>query len=723
MKKQLSKNKATLLVFLTNMLLFVVLTAPFKIWIAASEITEMRPAAALTPVLGMIFGWPAALGCAAGNIICDLAAGYELSYALVNSFLQIIYAMFAYYIWKKMNTERDGKEFRLDSVTRILKFCLLLIGNAILTVAFTSVLNHAYSVAEFISFDNLFLFINSFDSGLLFGAPLLILGHLLQMYIENLREGKDTKIINFTMSERMILNTLITGLCICVFVGISIYLMNHYNFTSSVGVIGSVYIFETMALNAYFALSIGFMKFTEQKISQPIEKLAEIVGNYYLGHTSEDERKKMLEDCAVYAKDSTEVGKLARSYISMIEDLETYIENLQSIMSEKERINAELQLASDIQAHMLPCIFPPFPERTEFDLYALMHPAKEVGGDFYDFFIVNDDKLAFIVADVSGKGVPAALFMVIAKTLIKNYTQMNMDPAEVFTTVNHILCDGNDAGLFVTAWMGVLEITSGKLTYVNAGHNPPLIKRANGEFEYLRERTGFVLAGMDGIKYRQNNLELHPGDRIFLYTDGVTESTNEHEELYGEERLQHFLNNHETGNTEEVLDSLRKDLRDFSNEAPQFDDITMLLLDYKGTKIMKEKVFEAKDENMLDMLGFVEQELESYGCSMRMQTAISVALEEVFINVAHYAYPDGNGTAKVSISIDPTTDEMTCILKDSGMAFNPLTQEEPDITLPVEQREVGGLGILIVKKTMDFVEYSRENGENILTMRKKLERS
>lgn len=723
MKKQLSKNKATLFVFLMNMLLFVVLTAPFKIWIAASEITEMRPAAALTPVLGMIFGWPAALGCAMGNMICDAAAGYEISYALVNSLLQIIYAMSAYYIWKKMNKERNGEEFRLDSVTRILKFCLLLVGNAFLTVAFTSVLNHAYSVAEFISFDNLFLFVNSFDSGLLFGAPLLILGHLLQMYIENLREGKKTKIVNFTMSERMILNTLITGLCICVFVGISIYLMARYKVASNVSAIGRVYIYETMALNVYFALSIGFMKFTEQKISQPIEKLAEIVGNYYVGNVSDDERKKMLEDCSVYAKDSTEVGKLARSYISMIEDLETYIENLQSIMSEKERINAELQLASDIQAHMLPCIFPPFPGRKEFDLYALMHPAKEVGGDFYDFFLVNEDKLAVIVADVSGKGVPAALFMVIAKTLIKNYTQMDMEPSEVFTTVNHLLCDGNDAGLFVTAWMGVLEIETGKLTYVNAGHNPPLIKRAGGNFEYLRERTGFVLAGMDGIKYRQNTFDLHPGDRVFLYTDGVTESTNEHEELYGEERLQHFLNNHETGNTEEILDALRKDLRDFSNEAPQFDDITMLLLDYKGKVTMKEKVFEAKDENMLEMLGFVEQELENYGCSMRMQTAISVALEEVFINVAHYAYPDGDGKAKVSINIDPTTDEMTCILSDSGIAFNPLTQDDPDITLPVEQREIGGLGILIVKKTMDYVEYSRENGENILTMRKKLERS
>lgn len=723
MKKQLSKNKATLFVFLMNMLLFVVLTAPFKIWIAASEITEMRPAAALTPVLGMIFGWPAALGCAMGNMICDVAAGYEISYALVNSFLQIIYAMSAYFIWKKMNKERNGEEFRLNSVTRILKFCLLLVINALLTVALTSVLNHAYSVAEIISFDNLFVFINSFDSGLLFGAPLLILGHLLQMHIENLREGKDTKIVNFTMSERMILNTLITGLCICVFVGISIYLMARYKVASNVSAIGRVYIYETMALNVYFALSIGFMKFTEQKISQPIEKLAEIVGSYYVGNVSDDERKKMLEDCSVYAKDSTEVGKLARSYISMIEDLETYIENLQSIMSEKERINAELQLASDIQAHMLPCIFPPFPGRTEFDLYALMHPAKEVGGDFYDFFLVNEDKLAIIVADVSGKGVPAALFMVIAKTLIKNYTQMDMDPAEVFTTVNHILCDGNDAGLFVTAWMGVLEIETGKLTYVNAGHNPPLIKKAGGNFEYLRERTGFVLAGMDGIKYRQNSFKLSPGDRIFLYTDGVTESTNEHEELYGEERLQNFLNTHETGHTEEILDALRKDLRDFSNEAPQFDDITMLLLDYKGKVTMKEKVFEAKDENMLDMLGFVEQELENYGCSMRMQTAISVALEEVFINVAHYAYPDGNGTAKVSVGIDPTTDEMTCILRDSGIAFNPLTQDDPDITLPVEQREIGGLGILIVKKTMDFVEYSRENGENILTMRKKLERS
>ena len=582
MKGKISKIGAAALVFGINLVLFVLLTAPFKLWIAASEITQMRPAAALTPVLGMIFGWPAALGCAVGNLICDLIAGYELFYAMLNSLLQVLYAMSAYFLWKKFNRERGGNEFRLDSVARILKFCLLLSINALLTVACSSVLNHAYSVADFISYDNLFLLINSFDSGLLFGAPLLIVGHLFQNQIENMKAGKKGQHIRFSMNERMILNTIITGLCICTLVGLAVYLTDKYDTSSSVGIWGKIYLFETLAMNTYFALSFGFMRFTEMKISRPIEELAQIVGSYYTSCTTEEQRKKMISACEAYSSDSTEAGELARSYISMVQDLGKYVENLQNVMAEKERINAELTLASDIQAHMLPCIFPPFPEHNEFDLYAVMHPAKEVGGDFYDFFMVGEDRLAVIVADVSGKGVPAALFMVIAKTLIKNYTQTGMEPAEVFTTVNRLLCDGNDAGLFVTAWMGVLELSSGALSYVNAGHNPPLIKKADGGFEYLRERTGFVLAGMEHIKYRQSALTIAPGDRLFLYTDGVTETTDSSQQLYGEERLQEFLNSHENCNAAEMLQKLQDSLLEFSGDAPQFDDITMLLMDFKG---------------------------------------------------------------------------------------------------------------------------------------------
>ncbi len=723
MKRKISKSEAVVIVFGLNLIMFILLTAPFKLWASASELTQMRPAAALTPVLGMIFGWPAALGCAVGNLVCDLTAGYELWYTVINSLLQLPYAMSAYFLWKKLNRERGGKEFKLDSVARILKFCLLLGFNAFLTVIFTSVLNHAYNVVDFISFDNFFIFVNSFDSGLLFGAPLLILGHLLQMRIENMKNGKKDRAVRFTMNERMILNTLVTGFCICILVGAAVYLTDKFDSGSGIGIWGRIYLFETLAMNIYFALSIGFMCFTEQKISRPIEELAQIAGSYYAGQATDAQRREMIDVCEVYAKDSTEVGELARSYISMSRDLERYIENLRNVMAEKERINAELTLASDIQAHMLPCIFPPFPERSEFSLYATMNPAKEVGGDFYDFFLLGEDRLAVIVADVSGKGVPAALFMVITKTLIKNYAQTGAEPAEVFTTVNRILCDSNDAGLFVTAWMGVLEISSGTITYVNAGHNPPLLKKADGEFEYLKERTGFVLAGMENTKYRQNTFVVTRGDRLFLYTDGVTETTDTQQQLYGEDRLRGFLNIHSSYDTEEMLKKLRIELREFAGSSPQFDDITMLLLDFKGVEDMREQIFEAKDENIVNVVGFVESELEKAGCSMKTQTAVCVAMEEVFVNIAHYAYPDSGGSAKIAIGINEMTDIATFIVSDTGVEFDPLSREDPDITLPAEQRGVGGLGIFITKKTMDSIVYTRENGENKLTMTKKLERS
>ncbi len=726
MKQKIGKKSAVFFVFALNMILFILMTAPFKIWVAASELTQMRPAAALTPVLGMIFGMTAALGCAAGNFICDMAVGCEFSYALLNSLLQIVYAMFAYVVWKNLNRDRNGKEFRLDSVAKILKFCLLLVLNAVLTVILTAVLNHAYNVADIISMDNLFILINSFDSGLLFGTPLLIFGSFLQTRLSNMRKDtSEQKIVRFTMSERMIINTLITGICICLFVGVSVYLADKYGSGDSIGVLGKIYLFETLAMNTYFALSIGFMRFTEKKISRPIEELAEIAGNYNPGEEAESQHRKMADACSVYAKDSTEVGELARSYISMIHDIEHYVSDIRRVMAEKERINAELSLASDIQAHMLPCIFPPFPEHEEFDLYALMNPAKEVGGDFYDFFMIGEDRLAVVVADVSGKGVPAALFMVITKVLIKNHAQMGMEPADVFTTVNRLLCDGNDVGLFVTAWMGVLELSTGKFTYVNAGHNPPLLKSSNGKFEYLRSRSGFVLAGMEDTKYRQNTLTLEPGSRLFLYTDGVTETTDICQQLYGEDRLQNFLNNHSSCATENMLKSLRADLQTFAGEAPQFDDITMLLMDFKGATDTDtcERFFEAKEENIAPMLEFVESTLEANGCNMKTQTAICVAIEEVFVNIVRYAYPSGSGTAKIRIDIDEKTHDATFVVSDSGIEFDPLKKDDPDITLSAEERSIGGLGIFIVKKTMDSVSYLRENGENKLTMTKNLERA
>ncbi len=258
---------------------------------------------------------------------------------------------------------------------------------------------------------------------------------------------------------------------------------------------------------------------------------------------------------------------------------------------ERQRIETELDVANRIQADMLPCIFPAFPERPEFDIYASMSPAKEVGGDFYDFFMVDERHLAIVIGDVSGKGVPAALFMVIAKTLIKDHTKPNVSLGNVFTEVNRLLCDSNNEGLFVTAFEGVLDLATGEFCYVNAGHEIPFISRAGEPYESYRIPSGFVLAGMEDMKYHGGCLRLAPGDKIFQYTDGVTEAANRKNELFGMERLKRTLEKNRDKKPEQLVNAVRKDIDVYAEGTPQFDDITMICVEYvKEMDVRKERL-------------------------------------------------------------------------------------------------------------------------------------
>jgi sigma-B regulation protein RsbU (phosphoserine phosphatase) len=268
----------------------------------------------------------------------------------------------------------------------------------------------------------------------------------------------------------------------------------------------------------------------------------------------------------------------------MTNDIRLYMENLAEVTADRERIATELNVAKQIQASMLPSRFPAFPDRKEFDLYALMEPAREVGGDFYDFFMIDDRHLAIVIADVSGKGVPAALFMVIAKTLIKNQSGFTKTPSEILETVNNKLLESNDAGLFVTVFMGVLETDSGRFIYSNAGHNPPLISHGGKGFEPLKTDSGFVLAGIENFVYTTGEIVLSPGDRLVLFTDGVTEALNPREELFGDRRLADTLNRSDFFGlgTVDLVHSIRKEVDVFADGAPQADDITIMALAYKG---------------------------------------------------------------------------------------------------------------------------------------------
>ena len=248
-----------------------------------------------------------------------------------------------------------------------------------------------------------------------------------------------------------------------------------------------------------------------------------------------------------------------------------------------ERLATELSLASSIQANMLPNIFPAFPNRTDFDIHASMTPAKQVGGDFYDFFMVDDNHLGMVIADVSGKGIPASLFMVITKTLIKDHALIGLSPSEVFCKINNMLIENNKEELFVTAWFGILDLTTGKLTYSNAGHNPPIIKVGN-EIEYMKTKPGFILAGLENFKYKSTEIQLHRGDKIFLYTDGVTEAANASNELYGEERLLECIKKNDGLNCQELIEAVKSDVKEFVGDAEQSDDLTMLAFDYEVKK-------------------------------------------------------------------------------------------------------------------------------------------
>ncbi len=280
-----------------------------------------------------------------------------------------------------------------------------------------------------------------------------------------------------------------------------------------------------------------------------------------------------------------EVEELAQSFADLSHKTVEYVETVKRVTAEKERIGAELSLATQIQAAMLPHIVPAFPDRKDFDIIGSMDPAKEVGGDFYDYFLIDDDHLCMLIADVSGKGVPAALFMMASKIILQSVAMLGGSPAEILTRTNEAICSNNEAQMFVTVWLGILELSTGKLTAANAGHEFPALRQPDGSYALFKDRHGFVIGGMEGVKYREYEVQLEPGASLFVYTDGVAEATNAQNELFGTDRMVEALNRKPDAAPMEVLKNVRAAVDDFVQEAEQFDDLTMLCMTYKGGNV------------------------------------------------------------------------------------------------------------------------------------------
>ncbi|MBD5502335.1 MAG: SpoIIE family protein phosphatase [Lachnospiraceae bacterium] len=482
-----------------------------------------------------------------------------------------------------------------------------------------------------------------------------------------------------------------------------------------------VIVFFVAILVVIILLGCIFGTLFSKKLTEPIRTLTREVAKLDGGNM----------DYRIRLSTGDEIEDLGHAFNSMAEQIQSYVQNLASITAEKERIRTEIQVASHLQADMLPEAVGAFDDRDEFDLAASMTPAKGVGGDFYDFFLLDENRLALVMADVSGKGVPAALFMVVSRTLIRSRLMTvgkeGEDLAHMADEINRSLCDNNKNGMFVTAWIGVLDIATGEVAYVNAGHCRPLLRRKNGSCEYDDMLGGLVLAGMEDAVYRQGSLRLRQGDTLLLYTDGVTEATSLQQQLYGEDRLMRTIADADNVTPEELLQELWKDVDEFQKDASQFDDITMLAITYHGNGF-EEKSDKPDMDKMKDFADFVEEVLEKNSISMKTVMKIQMTVDEIYSNICYYS---GAEEVTVGIRVEESSDqkdrrykesrvkkEITLYFEDDGMPYNPLERPDPDVEKLLEQRKEGGLGIYLVKKRMDRVEYEYINERNKLTVYK-----
>jgi serine phosphatase RsbU (regulator of sigma subunit)/anti-sigma regulatory factor (Ser/Thr protein kinase) len=459
--------------------------------------------------------------------------------------------------------------------------------------------------------------------------------------------------------------------------------------------------------------------FVGQRPYAPGQVTARLVGDEVIHITSAFEQMK-----GVIGSQQQELREANQLLEQRVIDRTT---ELRRTMEEKERIGSELRIASEIQRSILPRIFPPFPDRDEFELYAETIPAREMGGDFYDFFLIDEDRLGLVIADVSGKGVPAAIFMAVSRTMLKATAMQAVSPAECLLQVNNLLCPDNDSAMFVTVFYAILNTRTGDLEYSNAGHNLPYLLSAQGSVAMLDNPGGMALGVVQDNPYLMRQIRLRPGEGLFLYTDGVTEAMDTHGALFSDARLRQLLQRVRSGTPDEIIRETVAEVRRYAAGEPQADDITLLALRYlevrPGTKKSKPATVTVRLRNDLSELEHLSQTVASFGekhqWAGNMIASINLALDELITNIISYGFDD-QGTHEIVLRLSFQEGELTAEVEDEGRAFNPLGAPEPDLTKPIEERQIGGLGIHLARKIMDRLEYRRERGKNILVMKKRI---
>lgn len=710
--------KLKLELILISAAVFFSIAYPFKILFSmVPGITEIRPANMAAPVFGLIFGIYGAIGIAIGNLVSDIAAGSGISTCIVGIAINLFYSYSPYILWHAF--EREPRPPYLKSVRDIVRYILIMI----VVSSVTSVMLSLFITCKFSgSFGENFVMImfNNFDFAVLLGVPcLFIIGKTKMLYIipksashfrlisqSNTQIYRDTE-TKPTLQNEFLLWFLSAAIIYIIFIAFLTYDMcggmTFYDRWNKILTVTGI------SAHIVFIIALAFLQFTEEKLIKPIESLAEASEKFAL----ECRNNESVTAVPISLGGDNEIAKLAESLSFMMTEIIKYMDELEKDTAEKEYLKAELNIASEIQSGFLPenCSF--VCGDFEAEIFAYMKTAREVGGDTYDFFMTDSSHAAVLIADASGKGISAAMFISAGRQMIKTAMTSGKSPSEALTDVNRQLCGENSANMFITAWLGLLEIDTGKLRYANAAHNPPVIIQ-NCQCRYLNSSPNFFLAGFEDTVYTDECVYLEKGDTLLLYTDGIVEALDTEKNLFGEDRLLTALNNSSAMTLENTAHSILDSLSSFCGAAEQSDDITMLIV---RTGFSDSITISADIDNMHTIMEFAEKRLTNIGCPHERQADILIALDEIAANICLYAYPDDpKGTITVKCGYNKAGTKYSLIVSDFGIPFNPLDAPKAKITGTSHERDIGGLGIHIVKNLMDNVEYEYTDGRNVLTL-------
>lgn len=604
------------------------------------------PDIGLGPIFALMFGPIGALGHTCSMFIFEITTEGNLIAAIIDFGITFLVSIATYKLWYAAFKGKSITTPKFDSTYNLLKFIVILGIVSTIYWAFINISLEAYPPFKILypltgKVNIVSYFLDMFNFSVIFGLLFISLFNILKIPMQTPRKKISKININYKYFRIMYIPLLIypiitltthfdndfvdNALFIIAIITIILFYLNNLdinienkknenysiieqiillfliilvivifdNFNSFTTLTENITMKLSLDLNFIYMIGIAVgsglililslihINHVEKKVTNPIYDLIDAL-NEYKTNKELKENTDTYQKLKGYLENNDDISRLVKSFIKLENTIANNLFKIKKTTKEKERIETEFNVASNIQTNMLKTDFNEFSKDKPFEISAFMKPAKEVGGDFYDFFNIDDEHIGFVIGDVSGKGIPATLFMVKTMYLIRNHSKFYKDPKEVYENVNNLSCQRNNEELFVTSWFGKLNLKTGHLTFVNAGHDQPLIKDKNNTFEYLDIHPNFVLGGMEGITYKAQELNLNPGDTIFLYTDGIIEANSNYKEFFGEDRLKETINKYKNESLNEILEKIKNEVYAFCNDDAQFDDMTMLIIRYNG---------------------------------------------------------------------------------------------------------------------------------------------